>query len=70
MDMVDNYKMIESKKFMWDGLTYETEKEAEETRSRYEGDGFEAELLEEAGKYLVYTRRVVTEIVLDGVAPP
>jgi len=68
--MVDNYKMIESRKFMWDGLTYESEKEAEETRSKYEGDGFEAELLEEEGKYLVYTRRVVTEIVLDGVAPP
>jgi hypothetical protein len=30
---------------------------------------FEVELVEEESKYLLYTRRVVTEIVLEGEAP-
>jgi hypothetical protein len=56
---------IGGKKFMWDKGDYTTEKDAQEKRSRYEKDGFEAQCIEENGKYLVYTRRLVTEIVLD-----
>ena len=33
--------------------------------AQYEKDGFEAECVEENGIYLVYTRRLVTEIVLE-----
>lgn len=54
---------------MWDGVVYETEKEAQEVKKRYADDNFEVELVEEGGKYLLYTRRVVTEIVLEGEAP-
>ena len=56
---------IDGKKFMWDKNFYSTKKEAHEKMSQYEKDGFETERVEENGKYLVYTRRLVTEIVLE-----
>ena len=68
--VVDNYKMIDSKKFMWDGKTYDDSKQAKETKAEYEKNEFEVELVEEDGKHYVYTRRVVKEIVLEGEAPP
>ncbi len=54
---------------MWDGVVYETEKEAQELKKKYEDNNFEVELVQEEEKYLLYTRRVVTEIVLEGEAP-
>jgi hypothetical protein len=69
MKMVDNLKIIEGKKYMWDGKTYDSSKQAEETKAKYEKDGFETELLEDGGKHLVYTRRVVEDVVIEGEAP-
>lgn len=63
--MPDLAMKIGGKKFMWDKGDYSTEKEAREKTARYEKDGFEAQCVEENGKHLVYTRRLVTEIVLD-----
>ena len=56
---------IDGKKFMWDKAIYASEAEAREKMAVYENDGFEAACLTEAGKYLVYTRKVVTEIILE-----
>ena len=64
--MTDNFKMFESKKFMWDGSLYDSEEQAKDVKSNYEGEGFETQLLEEEGKYLVYSRRVVTDVVVEG----
>ncbi|UCH98288.1 MAG: hypothetical protein JSV88_16000 [Candidatus Aminicenantes bacterium] len=64
--MADNFKIIDSKKYMWDHEDYQTEAAARENISTYSNDGFETKLIEEDGKYLVYTRRVVTEIVVEG----
>ena len=60
--MADACKLIDSKKYMWDGSAYEKEEDAQEKKSEYEGAGFETELIEDDGRYLIYTRRVVTEI--------
>jgi len=68
--MPDVSKIINSKKFMWDGVVYESKKEAEDTMQKYKDDNFEVEMKEEEGKHLLYTRRVVTEIVVEGEAPP
>ena len=68
--MPDVSKIINGKKFMWDGVVYESKKEAEDTMRKYKDDNFEVELIEEEGKHLLYTRRVVTEIVVEGEAPP
>ncbi|MGB3862913.1 MAG: hypothetical protein WA915_12565 [Candidatus Aminicenantaceae bacterium] len=67
--MPDLSKIINGKKVMWDNVEYETEKETQELKKKYEDDNFEVELVEEEGKYLLYTRRVVTEIVLEGEVP-
>jgi hypothetical protein len=58
-------KKMGGKKFMWDKGRYSTEEEAREKMAQYEKDGFEAECVEEDGMYLVYTRRLITEIVLE-----
>ena len=56
---------IGGKKFMWDKNRYSTKEEALKKMSQYEKDGFEVECVEENWDYLVYTRRLVTEIVLE-----
>ena len=63
--MADLAAIIGGKKYMWDKGHYSTEEDAHEKMTQYEKDGFEAECMEENGKYLVYTRRLVTEIVLE-----
>ena len=66
---IDSYKIIDDKKFLWDGCTYETLGLAEEARQQYEANDFETRTITEDDKPLVYTRRVVEEVVVDG-APP
>ena len=68
--MPDASKIINGRKVMWDGVEYATEKEAQDVKKTYEDDDFEVELVQEEEKFLLYTRRVVTEIVLEGEAPP
>jgi len=62
---IDSYKIVDGVKFMWDGLVYEEEAKAQETENGYKEKNFETMILEEGGNYLIYTRREVTEIVLD-----
>ena len=61
---------IDGKKFMWDDGNYAVESEAKKKMARYEGDGFETRLVKAKGKFLVYTRRVVTEIILEEGGQP
>jgi len=56
---------IDGKKYMWDSELYPTREEALERMKTYEDDGFEVELQGDDRQFLLYTRRVVTEIVLD-----
>lgn len=67
--MPDSSRMINGKKFMWDGVVYESKEKAQEAMERYKKNGFQVEFLEEENQYLLYTRRVVTEIVIEGKAP-
>jgi hypothetical protein len=62
--------IFDGKKFMWDKGNYPTKAEAEEKIKKYKKDEFETRLVEEEGKYFIYSRRVVTKIVLEGDAPP
>jgi hypothetical protein len=62
-------RVLNGKKFMWDGRTYTDEKERGEMAQEYEDDGFEVELVEEGDEYFLFTRRVVTEIVVEGEPP-
>jgi hypothetical protein len=68
--MPDSSRIINGKKFMWDGVVYESKEKAQDVMAKYNKDGFEVELIQEEKHCLLYTRRVVTEIVLEGKAPP
>lgn len=63
-------RIINGKKYMWDKGIYSTEAEANEKIKKYEKEGFETHLVEDERKYFIYSRRIVTEIVLEGDAPP
>lgn len=62
---MNNFKIIDDKKYMWDGEDYESESAAKENLLKYSNNSFETELIVEEGKYLIYTRRVATEIVVE-----
>ena len=59
-------RIIDDKKFMWDAIEYESEKEAKSAEKEYLENGFEVRLVKEGEKALLFTRRIVTEIVIDG----
>ena len=59
-------RIINGKKFMWDGKDYPDEKSALDTAQEYKNNGFETEVFEEEKKYYVFTRRVVEEVVVEG----
>lgn len=51
----------DGKKFMWDGQLYTTQDEAARAERTYQKDNFESRLVEQDGKFFVYTRRTVKE---------
>jgi len=59
-------KIINGKKYMWDGAEYSDKKAASETAQKYKNDGFEIEMIEEEKNFYVFTRRVVKEVVVEG----
>ncbi len=69
MTMALKSKKFDGKKFMWDGKTYQTEDVAKEAENTYRENGFETRSISEDDHFSVYTRRLVTEIVLEGEAP-
>ena len=59
-------RFFEGRKFMSDGSTYETREAAEQAKSGYEAERFEVQLVEQDNRYSLYTRRVVTEVKVEG----
>jgi hypothetical protein len=56
--MSPNLAMIsDGKKFMWDGQPYENKPEALQSAQSYRNESFETQIVEDGGKFLVYTRR-------------
>ena len=68
--MPQNLLLVDRRKFVWDGELYDSCAAAEAKKSDYEAHGFETQTIEEEGKFLVYTRRVVKEVVVEGEPPP
>jgi hypothetical protein len=46
---------------MWDGATYVTRDDARQAMESYKKDGFEVHMYLLDDRYLVYTRRLVTQ---------
>ena len=53
----------DGKKFLWDGQLYDSKEEAARVAESYQNEKFEIRIVEEDGKFLVYTRRPVKEWV-------
>ena len=63
--MADRARFFNGKKYMWDGQAYDDKKKAREVEKEYREKGFDVQSCSEDGKILLYTRRIVTEILLD-----
>jgi hypothetical protein len=59
--MVERARLFEGKKFLWDGVDYESVEEARSAAKAYGEEGFEVEVWLDSGKAYVYTRRVAKE---------
>jgi len=66
----ENVRFFDGHKLMWDGNVCDARDAAEAKRKEYADNGFETRLIEEEGAFLVYTRRVVTDVVVEGEPPP
>jgi hypothetical protein len=62
---MEKVKIFDEKKFMWDGRTYMSESEAITIKVEYEKNNFETRIVQEEEKYFLFTRRVVTEVVIE-----
>ena len=58
-------RFFDGKKFMWDGLEYDDEEKAGSVEKEYAEKGFEVQSCREDGKVFIYTRRLVTEVVVE-----
>jgi hypothetical protein len=54
-------RKVEGKKYMWDGSTYDSKQKAYEVTVAYKANGFDTQVFEEDGQFLVYSRRVAAE---------
>ena len=63
--MAERARFFEGKKYMWDGVEYDDKKKVDEAEKQYREKGFKVQKCKDNKKVLIYTRRIVTEIVLD-----
>jgi len=63
--MSPNLAMISNgKKFMWDGQLYDHQDEASRAAKAYQDEDFQIQIVEDGGKFLVYTRRPAQEVAV------
>ena len=53
-------RKVNGKKFVWDGVVYDSDASAQQIMEDYAKNGFEVEKIVEEGQFLVYSRRVAT----------
>jgi hypothetical protein len=53
-------RKVDGKKFMWDGVVYDSDDQAQQVMEGYAKDGFEVQKFVNDGQFLVYSRRVAT----------
>lgn len=54
----------EGKKFMWNGRLFDARDEGFREAEAYKSENFEVRMVEQDGKFLVYTRRVPKELAV------
>jgi len=60
-----NYRIVNGRKYIWDGQAYLSKEDAEQAIAGYQGQGFETEIAEEEGKFLAYTRREAKKVAVE-----
>lgn len=58
--------VVENRKFMWDGVEYKDGSEADAAAEKYAAARFEIHRVTEDGKPYLFTRRVVTDVKVEG----
>ena len=53
-------RKVDGKKFMWDGVVYDSDDQAQQVMEGYAKVGFEVQKFVNEGQFLVYSRRVAT----------
>lgn len=56
--------LSDGKKFLWDGRLYSSREDVSPVEAAYQKDNFEIRVVQEEGQFLLYTRRVVKEVVV------
>ena len=59
-------RLLDGKKYMWDGKEYDSEQDAKSAAEKYSSDGFETRVVDEEDRFWVFTRRFVEEVVVEG----
>jgi len=63
--MSPNLAMIsDGRKFMWDGQPYDNKEDAQRAAQSYLAEEFQIQIVEEGGKFLVYSRRTANEVAV------
>ncbi len=52
---------VAGRKFMWDGAVYVTRDDARQAMETYKSQGYEVHMFLEEDRFLVYTRKLVTQ---------
>ncbi|MGD0870937.1 MAG: hypothetical protein ABSB88_15385 [Bryobacteraceae bacterium] len=60
-----NYRIVNGRKFIWDGQACDSREAVEQAVARYQSEGFETEMAEEEGKFLAYTRREAKKVAVE-----
>jgi hypothetical protein len=58
--------VVDNKKYMWDGVEHANEGEANAAAEKYAAAGFEIHRITEKETVYLFTRRVVTEVKVEG----
>ena len=58
--------VVDNKKYMWDGVEYKDEGEANAAAEKYAAARFEIHRIVEKETVYLFTRRVVTEVKVEG----
>lgn len=62
---MDIAKVINSKKFMWDGKSYPDEKTTSEIVQKYKNNGFETEVIQEQEMFYIFSRKKISEVKVE-----
>lgn len=63
--MAERARLFDGRKYLRDGVDYDSEEEARLAGEAYADQGFEVEVWLEEGKAYVYTRRAVKEAAIE-----